>query len=686
MSNLLSDNDNATSSLCCNINNKGIATTTSKEFIHKMSYTATPAIHSSSTSTTSSSDCTKQCSTRVQRLFHVVTRKRIPLLGHTLDRMAQLPPTIQAIIVLVAVVWKFYCAFLVLRLLLNYGNTTTAITTTGRPGAPPPTATSFLSTLFSTTSDTAVASINHSKNVPSKPRLNSNNNNDNEIQSDTVDLLDTSSVKNTSNDDKQKQQQQEQQYHQQANKDEAAAVPLIDTAAAAAAVADVTDKPLRLLHIVTALAEYNNGSRGTLRGQDRLQEVMIPILVESVSSMLEYGYQVDVYLILGWDLKDERRLLIEEALPEGVGLQIWNDATPLGYDQRGDVILKPVTRGLARQHRFVIKDKLDYYDMFTVFEDDMRISGQHVAHFLEVSAELDALAQEAPDTLPAEPQSYNDNKFHGPLSKTQLRRMMPGFIRVEVLLDESKWPSQSKKDPIPIDFEFDVNDKKETRIFDPKPCCHVSNATSANLPQTPNHDQIMFWETRILGANVRKFPSSKSSKVLDWVLLQPGPKARDLKREQFVGGYWSGRNGLYFPEGTEKPSEAEAKYFAQQGGWMATREQLIEIHRNQCKMGYFPPFDEPAYKQDGLTLDNVEFWSGGFQLFSGGRAGCNMQRVISFHPDYFSKHFIYHTANNKQKGTQIARDRLVKVNDFYGQLNTVVKDAKKALQQEVSTM
>merc|ERR1719162_1894204 len=147
-----------------------------------------------------------------------------------------------------------------------------------------------------------------------------------------------------------------------------------------------SETPLRVLHIVTALTDYNNGRRGTIHGEDRLQKVMIPVLVDSVSTMISppYNYQVDVYLVLGWKLIPERRKLIEDALPEGVGLEIWDDASPLGYDTRKENNIKKVTRALARQHRFVIKDKLDYYDLFSVFEDDMRVTGGHISHFLEV--------------------------------------------------------------------------------------------------------------------------------------------------------------------------------------------------------------------------------------------------------------------------------------------------------------
>jgi hypothetical protein len=49
----------------------------------------------------------------------------------------------------------------------------------------------------------------------------------------------------------------------------------------------------KILYIVTTLAEYNSGTRSTVRGSDRLQETLIPVLSEGVRSMLAAGYEVD---------------------------------------------------------------------------------------------------------------------------------------------------------------------------------------------------------------------------------------------------------------------------------------------------------------------------------------------------------------------------------------------------------
>jgi hypothetical protein len=68
-------------------------------------------------------------------------------------------------------------------------------------------------------------------------------------------------------------------------------------------------------------------------------------------------------------------------------------------------------------------------------------------------------------------------------------------------------------------------------------------------------------------------------------------------------------------------------------------------------------------------------WSGGYQLFTGVKGGCNMMRVVSLHPEDFSKHFIYHVANNKQK--QLTRRRMVRADHLWAQLNSVKKAAEK---------
>lgn len=431
-------------------------------------------------------------------------------------------------------------------------------------------------------------------------------------------------------------------------------------------------KPLRVLYIVTSLAEFNTGQRKTVKNQDRLKEVLLPVLADSINSIIRKdNIQVDVFLVTAFELKPEREALIRKYLPPTVGLQVWDDACPLGYDPplrektSNTHVLSENTRALSRQHRYVIRDKFEHYDLFVAVEDDMRITGDHIQHFVETSNAIDTLRENAPV------KSDVSSKV-APLSRQQLDRMVPGFVRVEVLLNPDEFGAQTKLAPIPLDYGFPSGEAH----FDPSICCHV-NLTSdlipkeAPIPPSPPRDNIVIWETTVEAMAVRNLQNS----YLDWIVLLPGP-GKKMKEEERVFGYWSGDGGA-FGKDAIKPSPGEPHLIAQQGGWLATRDQ---IHRMQdlCMGSFLPPFDQPQYRSDGQESMNVEFWSGGYQFFTGVKGGCNMQRIISLKPEHFSKHFIYHAANNKQR--QLSRERMLKADHFMAQLNSVRKAAETALQ------
>jgi hypothetical protein len=128
-----------------------------------------------------------------------------------------------------------------------------------------------------------------------------------------------------------------------------------------------------LLYIVTSSNEYNAGAKATRQGQDRFLEILVPVIVESAESLMSTFRHVDVYLILGYTLRPHRQAILEQFLePLGVGLQVWHDATPIHYDYITRTsklgFIQERERVLARQHRYVIKDKLPYYDFVLAFE------------------------------------------------------------------------------------------------------------------------------------------------------------------------------------------------------------------------------------------------------------------------------------------------------------------------------
>ena len=224
--------------------------------------------------------------------------------------------------------------------------------------------------------------------------------------------------------------------------------------------------------------------------------------------MLAAGYAVDVFLVCHWLVQPERLALVRQALPPQVGLDYWEEATPLGYDTGKEPFQKMENRTLhlARQHRFVIKDKLPNYDMFVCFEDDMLIKGHHVDHFRAVTAELARLREDAPTELSPEYEGVKDvtKTFAGGLTKDMLKRMIPGFIRVEVLLDEPKYPAQSSTGPVPVDLDFGDGLAAPAQV-DPSQCCHVAEETATDQrPPAPTSDQLMLWETHIFALGVRQ--------------------------------------------------------------------------------------------------------------------------------------------------------------------------------------
>lgn len=102
--------------------------------------------------------------------------------------------------------------------------------------------------------------------------------------------------------------------------------------------------------------------------RDRIATMMIPVLKEGIESLIEAGYSVDLFLICKYILSPEKHDQILQSLPKGVKLEFWDDATPIDYDLGGRSRNNPlkvieINRALARQHRYVVRDKLWDYDM-----------------------------------------------------------------------------------------------------------------------------------------------------------------------------------------------------------------------------------------------------------------------------------------------------------------------------------
>jgi hypothetical protein len=471
------------------------------------------------------------------------------------------------------------------------------------------------------------------------------------------------------------------------------------------------------LYIVTSLADTESGKRATIQGDDRWGQTIVPVLRETTASLaLTYANSVvDVYLICHYTVNATRRAALRQALPETVGLHLWDDATPLGYasEEKNTAAalrrLVPVTRGLARQHRYVIKDHLEDYDLFVNFEDDILVHGAQVEAYDALTQELFQLRQKAPRTLPVATASSSSSldpleRFYGPLTQVMLSRMLPGWMRVEHITSGIS-PGKQPGDLIPVTLDWPpastttssfrlrpAHTTTATATLDPAHCCGI-RARTVHMPVlVPPLSQLYLWETNLAALGLREMPASLDNSNnnmedngIGWAVLLTGNDEQYMTDANLqIGDYWTGREGAFGGnETTARPNRQLGDFMNNQGGWMATRRQILEWHRLWCRGSLLPPYEAPVFLQDGLAKETVEFWSGGFQL--AGLRACNLQRLIPLDPARFSQFLLYHTSNNKQ------RQKFVKhrfygrpILDFWGQLNTVRHNAEQRKAKETA--
>jgi len=451
-----------------------------------------------------------------------------------------------------------------------------------------------------------------------------------------------------------------------------------------------TTAKFRALYVVASMAEYQTGAKGTVEGEDRFANTFVPIVSNAAHSIVNKypTWDLDVFLIVGYKLRTERYDYLRKKLPEGVGLQLWEDAIPLSYNTTKDKTLMLNLQSLNRQHRFVLRDKLNHYDLFIVGEDDMAINAAHVEQYLDIQTEINRLKEEALQRERRQKRRTprNKNKFYGDLSSAQLSQMIPGFLRVEV------YPENHLQNTSTITNMPRKNLLKDINV-DPKPCCHIPNSGSSTdplyrLPQDPKSNQLMMWETAIEALGVRHFPKSSH---LDWVAYLPGVVGN--KKRPTNDYYWSGRSGI-LGKNPVRPDPHNTSLFAHQAMYIMTRDQIRALDKEQtCKGRFLPPFDSKYiyenalyFPEFGIFMGSAEFMVGGLQLYTnyGGvqqkDAGCNLQRIVSL--ANFSKHLAYHISNNKQRTINITRQ--VMADDLLRQLNYVKIKAGLELPSSVS--
>lgn len=389
---------------------------------------------------------------------------------------------------------------------------------------------------------------------------------------------------------------------------------------------------------------------------ERLPSATTQLLRRNIESMIDHPYHfvVDVYLILGYSLSSakERRRLYQQIMPDlarpetpsTVGLQLWDDAAPLGYtavgynnnenatttlSTRGVLLTNSSTTTLiSRQHRYVVKDKLMEYDVFCAFDDRTRVTGHHVDHFLQLTHQLEEIP------LKMLRSSVFTSATEGTVvgsSKHVLDRFIPGFVRVEVRDSPRTAEKQSTQ----------RQQQRQKRQFDPRYCCSIINSTHL-------HQSSFFVADDIGSAN-----------NLQLERIHP---------TTFAAAVGSGTNSSYFSDtaldwlAILPPNQLHTRAVTaprQRRGWILTPEQILRLERNS-EGGFLPPFDPPFHCANGLlNCDKNDFLS----LYDDIRG--DMKQFISLHPRHFSKHFLLSYPSNTNTETETTK---LNVDQFLEQL------------------
>ena len=395
---------------------------------------------------------------------------------------------------------------------------------------------------------------------------------------------------------------------------------------------------LRLLHVVSSLSDSNQLGRGTVTGSSRLP-VLKHVLQRAVG-MCESGFNVTLVLIAAWDA-EQRRAELTDAL-RGCGrpltFGIWERAAKAKGRGR--------EKDLPRKHRQLVRDLLPWFDVASCWEDDMLLTAQHVLHFLDLSRKLEAAAEAARGSaLSAESAASNKagrptrSRSGAPFDKAPLRaeltpaqllRIFPAFMRVEVLRGE-------------VPRGGTPTDRFRERCCEPLPPPCAASVGAASLSAGPRRvnvtaGELVGWEWGANNMGVRRLPPP-----IGWVGVGGSHSAGWLSSFTGHGGDGDAPDCPADRATGRRRLSCAQPYFANQGGWMATRRQVQRLHDEYCPTGFFPA---PGKEADWMPASNVESLSGGVQMF--GSKACRVARIVSIDEREFASHLLLHSTGNKQ--------------------------------------
>ncbi|EED96152.1 predicted protein [Thalassiosira pseudonana CCMP1335] len=318
-----------------------------------------------------------------------------------------------------------------------------------------------------------------------------------------------------------------------------------------------------------------------------------------------FNYEVDVYWILGcrWEevLGEDANVwesyLQDQLLSNGVGLEVWEDAMPLDYEQtslgpaggnqrhlgedaqsldvqkqqkqkqpelveqqrtesrqcRPSKVTSAIPK-FMKQHRYVVRDKLQHYDVFLSFSASVsgedggdygvlnRITGEHIREYLETTSGIAALRR--------------GEKFS------------VGGMLIPALLSATVTPM--KEQPSSNLGESKDDDARDDPQIDAIPCC--KGLLPEDIGMQLNIVSGTKWDVYDTSATIDLYTTGVSSR-------------RDIPLHS--------AEGRIVVEREDTPTNiAEKSHPFYEDGWILTKEQLIQINHNLCQGRFLPPLDE----------------------------------------------------------------------------------------------
>ncbi len=403
---------------------------------------------------------------------------------------------------------------------------------------------------------------------------------------------------------------------------------------------------LRILKIVLSTKNFEKNENG-LKAK-YITDELIPSLLETFTSISssQDRTEVDIYLILTWKLKDDLRQKIQTSMPSKSSIVIIDGVSSHHKDTGETRDVDSSSLFVINEYQKIIKQYLEKYDFFTVFEVDMRITSKHILHYIQIVNDIDHLLESATETR--QNQNTDNELALKPLEKSFISKLVPGYLLVNVA---------SKVHSVTTSNDVDLINKPishENKPVDPSICC---------LPRGKHEFQSIPDSSNII---LHEMPSAQ--RILRKVQIDKIDSLRQVVMESTNQNDLQILNTSHIQQNLRKKNkEKPLKHMNyNQIGWMGTQKQISQWISN---FGCFEDVLDSTNKNIKLISDQ--------SLIRGVPPGCDVVPFLSLDTDVFSKQLVYFNSELPSgKDKEDSQHAVMSVNKFYHEVEELPQDKK----------